>query len=81
MRVTLEEKSMNLFQRYLVEEFVDDYEDGRLSRREALKLIASLTGSLMAANTLLAGCVAPPESTETSAPSPTTEPTESGPAA
>src|SRR5690349_15322135 len=82
MRVTLEEKSMNLFQRYLVEEFAEDYEEGRLSRREALKLIVSLTGSLMVANSILAGCVPPPESTETSALSPTNsstpQPTESG---
>ena len=40
---------MNLFQRYLASEFAEDYEEGRLSRREALKLIASVTGSLIAA--------------------------------
>jgi carboxymethylenebutenolidase len=73
---------MNLFQRYLAEEFAEDYEEGRLSRRDALKLITSLTGSLIAANSILAGCVPPPESTKTSAASPTnsptTQPTESG---
>ena len=62
---------MNLFQCYLAEEFAEDYEEGRLSRRDALKLIASVTGSLIAANSILAGCVPPPESTETSAVSPT----------
>jgi carboxymethylenebutenolidase len=62
---------MNLFQRYLAEEFAEDYEEGRLSRREALKLIASVTGSLIAANSILAGCAAPSESTATSATSPT----------
>jgi carboxymethylenebutenolidase len=76
---TLEETDMNLFQRYLAEEFAEDYEEGRLSRREALKLIVSVTGSLIAANSILAGCVPPPELTETSAVSPTnsstTEPT------
>lgn len=66
---------MNLFQRYLAEEFAEDYEGGRLSRREALKLIASVTGSLIAANSILAGCAAPPESTETSMISPTDSPT------
>jgi carboxymethylenebutenolidase len=66
---------MNIFQRYLAEEFAEDYEEGRLSRREALKLITSVTGSLIAANSILAGCVAPPESTETSATSPTDSPT------
>src|SRR5262245_4055977 len=62
---------MNLFQRYLAEEFAEDYEEGRLSRRDALKLIASVTGSLIVANSMLAGCVPPPESTETSVISPT----------
>jgi carboxymethylenebutenolidase len=82
---TLEETDMNLFQRYLAEEFAEDYEEGRLSRREALKLIVSVTGSLIAANAILAGCASPPESTGTSAISPTisstTEPTESHEAA
>ncbi len=55
---------MNLFQRYLAEEFAEDYEEGRLSRRDALKLIASVTGSLIAANSILAAC-APPEETVT----------------
>jgi len=61
---------MNIFQRYLAEEFAEDYEEGRLSRREALKLITSVTGSLIAANSILAAC-APRESTETSVASPT----------
>jgi len=48
---------MNLFQRYLVEEFAEDYEEGRISRREALKLIASVTGSVVVASSILAACV------------------------
>ena len=52
---------MNLFQRYLAEEFAEDYEEGRISRRDALKLIASVTGSLVVANSILAGCAAPEE--------------------
>lgn len=55
---------MNVFQRYLAEEFAEDYQEGRLSRREALKLIASVTGSLVLANNFLAAC-APPASTAT----------------
>lgn len=66
---------MNLFQRYLADEFAEDYEEGRLSRRDALKLIASVTGSLIAANSILASCAPPPESTEPSAASPTDPPT------
>ena len=56
---------MNLFQRYLASEFAEDYEEGRLSRREALKLIVSVTGSLVAANSILAACTPPPEETAT----------------
>lgn len=50
---------MNLFQHYLAGEFAEEYEEGRLSRREALKLIASVTGSLVLANTILAACAPP----------------------
>lgn len=66
---------MNLFQRYLADEFAEDYSEGRISRREALKLITSVTGSLLLANSILAGC-APPESTATAAVSPTGAATE-----
>ena len=68
---------MNLFQRYLAEEFAEDYEEGRLSRRDALKLIASVTGSLIAANSILAACAPPPEETATSVTSPADENTAS----
>lgn len=54
---------MNLFQRYLAEEFAEDYQEGRLSRRDALKLIATVTGSLVLANSILASCAPPPEVT------------------
>jgi carboxymethylenebutenolidase len=66
--------NMNLFQRYLADEFAEDYTEGRISRREALKLITSVTGSLLLANSILAGCV-PAESTETAAASATNMPT------
>jgi carboxymethylenebutenolidase len=72
---------MNLFQRYLADEFAEDYEEGRLSRRDALKLIVSVTGSLVAANSILAACTPPPESTETSVTSPTDAPTSEPPPA
>jgi carboxymethylenebutenolidase len=72
---------MNLFQRYLADEFAEDYEEGRISRRDALKLIASVTGSLIAANSILAGCTPPPESTQQAGTSPTdVPPTEPPPA-
>jgi carboxymethylenebutenolidase len=75
MKQAAEETDMNIFQKYLAEEFAEDYEEGRLSRRDALKLIASVTGSLIAANSILAGCAPPPEATQVSAPSPTDVPT------
>lgn len=69
---------MNYFQQYLAEEFAEDYQDGRLTRRDALKLIASVTGSLLTADTILAACspspVAPtpvPVTGQTRSPSPT----------
>lgn len=70
---------MNLFQRYLAEEFAEDYEEGRLSRRDALKLIASVTGSLVAANSILAACAPPSEVTATNAPAPTDLPATESP--
>jgi carboxymethylenebutenolidase len=44
---------MNLFQNYLVEEFAEDYQEGHLDRRAALKMISAVTGSLSLANSIL----------------------------
>ncbi len=43
---------MNELQRYLVDEAVEDYEEGRLTRRKALKAIAGVTGAMLAAQIL-----------------------------
>jgi carboxymethylenebutenolidase len=59
---------MNHFQRYLAEEFAEDYQEGRITRRDALKLIASVTGSLVMANSILAACIPTSEATETISP-------------
>lgn len=72
---------MNLFQKYLADEFAEDYEEGRLSRRDALKLIASVTGSLIAANSILAACAPPPEAVETAGTTPTDAPASEPPPA
>ncbi|HSM72915.1 MAG TPA: dienelactone hydrolase family protein, partial [Anaerolineales bacterium] len=72
---------MNLFQQYLADEFAEDYEEGRLTRRDALKLIASVTGSFIVANSILAGCIPPPEAEETGVASPTNTSTSGPPAA
>ena len=55
---------MNYFQHYLAEEFAEDYQEGRISRREALHLIGSVTGSLALASSILAAC-APVAASET----------------
>jgi len=72
---------MNLFQRYLADEFAEDYEEGRLTRRDALKLIVSVTGSLVVANSILAGCMPPPEVAETEPVPPTDTQTPNPPSA
>jgi carboxymethylenebutenolidase len=43
---------MNDLQRYLVEEAVEDYEAGRLTRRQALKAIAGVAGTALASRVL-----------------------------
>ena len=43
---------MNELQRYLVEEAVEDYEEGRLTRRQALAAIAGVAGAALAARVL-----------------------------
>jgi len=50
---------MHDMQRYLVEEEVEHYQDGRITRRDLLRRVALITGSVAVANTLVAG-VAPP---------------------
>ena len=68
---------------YLVEEFVEDYQEGRMTRRDALKRIAGVLGSLVMAESLLAACAPPaqpaptlqPTTPPTVPPAPTTAPT------
>ena len=63
---------MNIFQQYLAEEFAEEYQEGRISRREALKLIAGVTGSMFLANSILAACT--PLAQDELAPSPSATP-------
>lgn len=58
---------MNHLQRYLVDEFVEDYQEGLISRRKALKLIGGITGAAIAAQ-LLAACGQPAATGGPSAP-------------
>src|SRR5688572_961918 len=47
---------MGNLKQYLIDEFVEDYVERKITRREALRLLAALTGSLFAASNILAGC-------------------------
>jgi carboxymethylenebutenolidase len=72
---------MNYFQRYLVDEFAEDYQERRLTRRDALKLISSVTGSLMFAESLLAACTPVPITESAVTPPMTPEPASTQPQA
>lgn len=48
--------TLNDMQLYLVDEYVEDFQEGLLSRRDALRRIAAITGSMAAATTILAAC-------------------------
>ena len=62
-------KSLGKFERYLIEEFYDDYREGTLSRRSFIRRVAFITGSMTAASAamLAVGCqpieVPPPGAT------------------
>jgi carboxymethylenebutenolidase len=49
---------MNEMQQYLVDEFVEEYRAGRMTRREVLRRVTLLTGSAAAAGTLV-GAITP----------------------
>lgn len=53
--------------RYLTEEFLEDYSQGRLTRREALLRLTGVVGSMALAESLLAACAAPATPAATSA--------------
>ena len=48
------------FKSYLLEEFLEDYQEGVLSRRQAIKLMAGVVGSVALADSLLAACAPAP---------------------
>ena len=59
---------------YLIEEFVEDYQEGKITRRDALKKLGAIFGSMLIATNFLAACA--PELTATPVPpKPTTAPT------
>ncbi|HEY1016522.1 MAG TPA: dienelactone hydrolase family protein, partial [Herpetosiphonaceae bacterium] len=54
---------LNDMQLYLVDEYVEDFQEGLLTRREALRRIAAISGSMAFATALLAACGAEPATT------------------
>jgi carboxymethylenebutenolidase len=48
---------MNEFQWYLAEEFAEDYQEGRLSRPDAIRVILKITGSMAVTDSILAASV------------------------
>jgi carboxymethylenebutenolidase len=69
-------RELNHLQRNLVEEAAEDFQHGQLTRRQALKMIAGVLGSLAAASSFLAACApvtqpAPASSMASAAGSPT----------
>lgn len=58
---------------YLVEEFIEDYQHGQLTRRDALKRLTGLVGASAAA-ALIAACAPAVQSTPTTAPQPSAAP-------
>ncbi len=63
-------KETDTFRDYLIDEFVEDYQEQRLTRRDALKKLTYLTGSVAAASTLLTACS---PAAPAAAPSPTAD--------
>jgi carboxymethylenebutenolidase len=49
-------EQLNETQRYLVEEHVEEYQDGRISRRELLRRVTLISGSAALAATIVAAC-------------------------
>jgi carboxymethylenebutenolidase len=66
-------KPLGDFQKYLIEEFVEDWQHGEMSRREMVRRTCYITGGMASAATVLVsmGCAPQPAATATSAPKPT----------
>ena len=67
--------TLGKFEKYLIEEFFDDYRAGALSQRTFTRRVAFITGSMAAASAamLLVGCT-PEEVPRSSDPMPTPRP-------
>jgi carboxymethylenebutenolidase len=67
---------LNTFQKYLVEEFYDDYREGLISRRSFVRRVAYITGGMAAAVSTMSilGCT-PAELPAPTEPIPSPDPT------
>lgn len=65
---------LNPMQRYLVHEFVEDYEDGLLSRRDMLSRVLHITGSTAAAAAVLTSLGVTTAGAQEASPAPPSEP-------
>src|SRR5262245_24509151 len=77
-------KELGQVQRYLIEEFVEDWREGHMSRRDMVRRTAYVTGGVASAATVLVSMGCGPAATPTAAPTaaptkpaaaPTTAPT------
>lgn len=59
---------MNDFQRYFVNEFVEEYREGHMSRRDMMKRVLYITGGVASTATLLASLGCTPAASPTAAP-------------
>ncbi len=53
----------NSLRNYLVEEFVEDHQEGRITRRQALQKLSAIFGSSIVATSFLAACTTAPAAT------------------
>lgn len=70
---------MSDLKQYLIEEFLEDYQKGEMSRRDVLRRLVAITGSLAAANALLAACSPGPSSGTASQPQTASTPAPANP--
>ena len=70
-------KELNQFETYLVHEFVEDYEDGVMSRRDMIHRVLHITGGVAATATLLSHLGVTSASAQQGTPPP--QPTPTGP--
>lgn len=69
-------KDLNQFETYLVHEFVEDYEDGLLTRRDMVGRVLHITGGVAATATLLGTLGVKPASAQDGTPPPPPPPTD-----